>query len=145
MVVAVHGVTLACERDLCSDRTMSISLGPVVPILRMFDLAATKRFYVDYLGCTLDWQDGDGDRPVYLQVSRGELVLQLSSHHDDGTPGGAVLIEIAGVEELHAELRARDYPYLNPGIAPGPGDGREMTLIDPASNRLRFYERASPG
>lgn len=26
----------------------------VVPILRMYDVAATIRFYVDYLGCSLD-------------------------------------------------------------------------------------------
>jgi extradiol dioxygenase family protein len=122
---------------------MSIILGPVVPILRMYDVAATKRFYVDYLGCTLDWQGGEGDRPVYMQVSRAELVLHLSSHHGDGTPGGAVLIEISGVEALHAELREKGYPFLNPGIEPGPGDGREMVLIDPASNQLRFFERAS--
>ena len=31
---------------------------------------------------------------------------------------------------------------LNPGIGPGPGDGREMQLIDPASNRIRFYQPA---
>lgn len=31
----------------------------VVPILRMYDVAATIRFYVDYLGCSLDWQSGD--------------------------------------------------------------------------------------
>jgi ribosomal-protein-alanine N-acetyltransferase len=114
-----------------------------VPILRMFDVAATLRFYVDYLGCTLDWQDGEGDAPVYMQVSRGDLVLHLSSHHDDGTPGTAVLVETAGVEELHSELAGRPYPFLNPGIEPGPGGGREMQLIDPASNRLRFYERTA--
>jgi extradiol dioxygenase family protein len=120
---------------------MTVALGPVIPVLRMFDLDATKRFYVDYLGCTLDWEDGEGDRPVYLQISRGELVLHLSSHHDDGTPGGAVLVEIQGLDALHAELREQGYPYLNPGIEPGPGEGRQMELIDPSSNRLRFYER----
>jgi Glyoxalase superfamily protein len=45
------------------------------------------------------------------------------------------------VAELHAELHAKDYPFLNPGIEPAPG-GREMQLIDPFSNRLRFFERA---
>jgi len=95
---------------------------------------------VEYLGCTLNWQDGEGDRPVYMQVSRGDLVLQLSSHHDDGTPRGAVLVA-TGVDALHAELRERGYPFLNPGVGPGPGGDREMQLIDPASNRLRFYER----
>jgi catechol 2,3-dioxygenase-like lactoylglutathione lyase family enzyme len=116
----------------------------VVPILRVFDVDAAKRFYVDYLGCSLDWEDGEGDQPVYLQVSRGDLVLHLSSHHDDGTPGGAVLIETRGVRELHAELRRKAYPFLNPGLEPAPGGGQEMQLIDPFANRLRFYERPQP-
>jgi predicted enzyme related to lactoylglutathione lyase len=124
-----------------SPERSSPALGPVVPILRIFDVEAAKRFYLDYLGCTLDWQDGEGDRPVYMQVSRGPLVLHLSSNHDDGTPGSAVLIEIRGVDDLHAELHATGYPYIYPGIEPGPGGGREMQLIDPFSNRLRFYER----
>ncbi|MDX6682227.1 MAG: hypothetical protein QOG94_2266 [Solirubrobacteraceae bacterium] len=80
---------------------------------------------------------------MYLQVSRGALVLQLSSHHDDGTPGTAVLVTLRDVEALHADLRTRGYPYLNPAVEPGPGGGREMQLIDPASNRLRFFEPAS--
>ena len=120
---------------------MSVSVDPAVPILRMFDVAVTKRFYVEYLGCALDWQDGEADRPVYMQVSRGDLVLHLSSHHDDGTPGSAVLVQTRGVDALHAELRERGYPFLNPAVGPGPGGGRELQLIDPASNRLRFYER----
>lgn len=97
-----------------------ISLGPVVPILRMHDVAAARHGYVDYLGCSIDWEHGDGDRPVYLQVSRGSLVLHLSSHHDDVTRGCAVLIEIDGIDDLHAELASRNYPFLNPGIEDGP-------------------------
>lgn len=122
---------------------MSLSVARTVAILRMFDVAATTRFYVEYLGCAVDWQDGGGDGPIYMQVSRDGLVLHVSSHHDDGTPGSAVLIECSGVEALHGELRERGYPFLNPGLEPGPGGGRELQLIDPASNRLRFYERAA--
>jgi predicted enzyme related to lactoylglutathione lyase len=117
-------------------------LARAIPILRMYDVALTRRFYVDFLGCALDWQDGEGDGPVYMQMSRGELVLQLSSHHDDGTPGTAVLVELEDIESLHAELQASGYPFMNAGVGEGPGGGREMTVIDPASNRIRFYERA---
>jgi catechol 2,3-dioxygenase-like lactoylglutathione lyase family enzyme len=120
-----------------------ITFGPIVPVLRMHDVAVATRFYVDYLGCSVDWQDGEGDRPVYLQVSRGALVLHLSSHHGDGTPGAAVLVELRGLDELHAELHGKGYPFLNPGIEDGPGAGRQMELIDPSSNRLRFYQRAT--
>jgi catechol 2,3-dioxygenase-like lactoylglutathione lyase family enzyme len=108
----------------------------------MFDVAATIRFYIDYLGCSLDWQAGEGDRPVYLQVSRGGMRFHLSSHHDDGTPGTAVLVEVHNIDALHTELHERGYPFFNPGIGPGPGGVREMQLIDPASNRIRFYEPA---
>src|SRR3954447_25216053 len=119
---------------------MEIALSAPIPILRMHDVAVTKRFYLDYLGCTLDWEEGEGDRPVYLQVSRGDLVLHLSSHHDDGTPGTAVLVETQGATELHAELHASGYKHMLPGLEPHPR-GLEMTVIDPASNRLRFFER----
>jgi ribosomal-protein-alanine N-acetyltransferase len=121
---------------------MAPSIGAAVPIIRIFDVDAAKRFYVDYLGCTLDWEDGSDDGPVYMQVSLGDMVLHLSSNHDDGTPGSAVLIETEDVSSLHAELHARDYPFLNPGIEPGPAGGREMQLIDPFSNRLRFFQRS---
>ena len=116
----------------------------VVPILRIYDVDAAKRFYIDYLGCALDWEDGGDDGPVYLQVSRDDLILHLSSHHDDGTPGSAVLIETRGLRELHGELRRKGYPFLNPGVEAAPGGGQEMQLIDPSSNRLRFYERPRP-
>lgn len=123
---------------------MEVNFGPVVPILRMYDLPRTLGFYVDYLGCTLDWQDGDGVGPTYLQVSRGDLVLHLSNHHDDGTPGTAVLVETKNVAELHRELHATGYKHMLPGLEPH-GLGREMTVIDPASNRLRFFERGAAG
>ncbi len=116
----------------------------VIPILRMYDVAAAIRFYVDYLGCSLDHQDGAGDRPVYLGVSRDGMEFHLSSHHDDGTPGTVVLVVVRNIDALHAELHKREYPFFNPGINPGPGNGREMQLIDPASNRIRFYEPAPP-
>ena len=106
----------------------------------MFDIEATVRFYVDYLGCRLDWQEGSGDRPVYMEVSRGPLKLHLSSHHGDGTPGTAVLVVVDDVRRLQAELHAKGYPYLNPGIEEH-GAGVEMVLLDPASNQLRFFQR----
>jgi ribosomal-protein-alanine N-acetyltransferase len=69
-------------------------------------------------------------------------VLHLSNFHDDGTPGTVVLVEIEGIHDLHAELASRDYPFMNPGVEPGPGTNTTMELIDPFSNRIRFFERA---
>jgi catechol 2,3-dioxygenase-like lactoylglutathione lyase family enzyme len=119
---------------------VAVELKPPIPILRMFDVEATKRFYLDYLGCELDWEDGGEDGPAFMQVSRGPVVLNLSSHHGDGTPGAVVLVVVDDIEALYAELSAKHYPFMNPGIGPH-GPGREMTLLDPASNQIRFFQR----
>jgi glyoxalase superfamily protein len=52
-----------------------------------------------------------------------------------------VLVETHGVDALHGELRERGYPFLNPGLGPGPAVVARCSLIDPACNRLRFYKR----
>ena len=121
---------------------MSVAVRSVVPVLRMHDVAVAKRFYVDWLGFTVDWEDGAADGPVYLQVSREGIVLHLSSHHGDGTPGGVVLVEVDdGLDALLAELYARPYPFFNPAIGEHPL-GRELQVLDPSSNQLRFFERS---
>lgn len=112
---------------------------PPIPVLRMYDVAATKRFYVDYLGFNLDWQEGQGDQPVYMRVSRGPVALHLSSHAGDGTPGTAVVIQVDDVTALHRELHSKNYPFMNPGIEPR-GIGKEVMVLDPASNQVRFFE-----
>jgi hypothetical protein len=37
----------------------------------MYDVTATIRFYVEYLGCSLDWRDGDGDRCTCKSLATG--------------------------------------------------------------------------
>ena len=112
----------------------------VVPILRMFDVGKAREFYVDYLGFTVDWEHRfSDDAPLYMQVSRGDLVLHLSEHHGDGTPGSAVYVETFGVRSYHAELAAKEYGYLRPGV--GVDEiGTCMTLLDPFGNTLRLNE-----
>jgi hypothetical protein len=115
----------------------------VTPVLRIFDVPLAKTFYLDYLGCALDWQEGDQSAgPVYLQVSRGPLVLHLSTFHGDGTPGTVVLVEMRDIKGLLRELHAKRYPFMNPGLDPGPGERMLSTeLIDPFANLIRFFER----
>ncbi len=106
-----------------------------IPVLRMYDVAGTKRFYVEYLGFNLDWQEGEGDRPVYIRVSRGPVAFHLSSHAGDGTPGTAVVIQVDDVEALQRELGAKHYPFMNPGIEPPDADGGYPAAGIPASTR----------
>ena len=119
---------------------MGLSFTRVVPILRIFDVAKAREFYVDYLRCTVDWEHRFADKaPLYMQVSRAGLVLHLSEHHGDGTPGSTLYVETAGVRDLHAELSGRKCGYLNPGVEVDE-IGACMTLLDPFGNTLRFNE-----
>jgi ribosomal-protein-alanine N-acetyltransferase len=113
----------------------------VIPILRIFDADKARAFYVDYLGMKVDFEHRfEPGLPLYMQVSRGNLVLHLSEHHGDGTPGTTIYVATTGVRELHAELSAKDYPNLRPGIETDE-IGAHVVLLDPFGNTLRFNER----
>jgi catechol 2,3-dioxygenase-like lactoylglutathione lyase family enzyme len=121
---------------------MELSFTKVAPILRMFDVQKAKDFYVGYLGFTLDWEHRFDDvAPTYLQVSRGGLVLHLSEHHGDGTPGSFVYVEGTGLPDYHAELRAKGYRNLNPGLGQEDDGGFTLNLLDPFGNLLRLVQR----
>jgi ribosomal-protein-alanine N-acetyltransferase len=119
---------------------MSVEFSRVVPILRIFDIAKAREFYVDYLGFSIDWEHRFTETaPRYLQLSRGTMVLHLSEHHGDGTPGTVLYVETHGVRALHAELQAKPYPHLNPGLETDE-IGTCLTLLDPFGNTIRFNE-----
>ena len=116
-----------------------------MPILRIFDIEKAKEFYVGYLGFTVDWEHRfEETLPLYMCVSRGGMEIHLSEHHGDGTPGSAVYIETTGIVAYHAELSAKKYGYLRPGIGPTPWGSICMDLIDPFGNALRFNETVQP-
>jgi ribosomal-protein-alanine N-acetyltransferase len=116
-----------------------------VPVLRIFDVDRAREFYVDWLGFKVDWEHRfEADLPLYMQVSRDDLVLHLSEHSGDGTPGTVVYATAHGVMELHAELQTRPYRYLRPGIGEGATGGACIELLDPFGNSLRIEEVVPP-
>jgi len=118
-----------------------MEFGSIVPLLRMFDIPATRAFYNDYLGFGVDFEHRfEPELPLYMQVSRAGLVLHLSEHHGDGSPGANIRIPTQGVEALHAELHSKNYRYLRPGLETAPWGERLLILLDPAGNRLQFVE-----
>lgn len=113
----------------------------VIPILRIFDVAKAREFYLDYLGFKVDWEHRfEENTPLYMQISLGDLVLHLSEHHGDACPGSTVFVKVKGLEAYHAELAAKDYKYLRPGIGDTPWNTRCANVIDPFGNRIRFNE-----
>jgi predicted enzyme related to lactoylglutathione lyase len=117
---------------------MKLSAG--IPIIRIFAEDKAKEFYLDFLGFTLEWEHRfEENFPLYAQVKRSDLILHLSEHHGDATPGSAVFIPVEDIDALHQELLAKKYKYAKPGIETADW-GRTMQIMDPFGNRLRFCE-----
>jgi hypothetical protein len=52
----------------------------VIPVLRIFSVEKAREFYLDYAGFHLDWEHRfDATAPLFMQISRNRLVLQLQS------------------------------------------------------------------
>ena len=112
-----------------------------VPILRSYDEAKAREFYVDWLGFSVDWEHRfEPNTPLYMQVSRDGIAFHISEHHGDGSPGSHVRVEIRGVREFYAELIARQYKNNRPGLERPDWGGIEFTVIDPVNNRITFSE-----
>lgn len=119
-------------------------MATVKPILRIFDYAKAHEFYVVWLGFRIDWEHRPAASPAYLQVSRGEVMLHLSEHHGDCSPGARVFIDdFQGLASFHQQLLAKEYIYNKPGLDTPFYDptALEMTVVDPFGNRLTFVQR----
>jgi catechol 2,3-dioxygenase-like lactoylglutathione lyase family enzyme len=120
----------------------STNLGRTIPILRIFDEAKAREFYVDFLGFKVDWEHRfEPALPLYLQISRDGCVLHLSEHHGDGAPGIALRIFTSDLDVFHRELTAKAYKYGRPGIEDTPWGSRDMSIRDPFGNRLTFTNK----
>jgi catechol 2,3-dioxygenase-like lactoylglutathione lyase family enzyme len=124
---------------------MEISFDCVIPVLRIFDIAKADEFYRGFLGFSVDWDHRfDPKAPLYRQISRGKLVFHLSEHHGDGSPGARVRVMMQGVAAFHAEISAKGYRYMRPGLENMPWGTLETGVIDPFGNLIRFCERVEP-
>ena len=116
-----------------------------IPVLRMFDIAKAREFYIDYLGFKVDFEHRfHDDAPLFMGISRDGLMLYLSEHHGDGSPGIHVIVEVTGVDDLLEELKAKHYRYMNPGIQDQEWGTRELGVVDPSGNKIYFSERKRP-
>lgn len=110
------------------------------PILRIYDEQKARDFYIGFLGFKIDWEHRfEPDTPLYAQISRGDCILHLSEHHGDASPGSAVRIAVDDVAAYHAEIMAKGYKYMRPGIEEMPWGTREIKVLDPFFNRLMFF------
>ena len=127
------------------DESPAIGFHETAPIFRTFAEDKAKEFYLGFLGFTLDWEHRfHPGAPLYCQVSRAGLILHLSEHHGDATPGSTTFVAMRGIRAFNAEILARRYANNRPGVEEMPW-GLVMEVIDPFGNRIRFCERPGEG
>lgn len=114
------------------------------PILRIYDYDKTIEFYVNWLGFKVEWVHVfEPGMPRYMQVSMRDIVLHLSEHHGDGSPGLHLqILEFEGLREYHKQLIGKKYKYNRPGLEVPFWNDKQimMTVIDPVGNRITFFE-----
>ena len=101
------------------------------PILRVANMAASLRYYVEVLGfANADWGGDD-----FTCVTRDGATIYLSEG-DQGQPGTWVWLGVSDVRGLHEELTRRGAAILHP-----PENypwALEMKVGDPDGHVLRF-------
>ena len=119
-----------------------MKLSAAIPLLRIFSTDKAREFYVDFLGFSVEWEHRFGENfPLYMQIRRGDLVIHLTEHHGDATPGSTIFVPVEGIAELHRELTDKQYRYAKPGVE-NVGYGMQLQVADPFGNRLRFCQLA---
>jgi catechol 2,3-dioxygenase-like lactoylglutathione lyase family enzyme len=76
-----------------------LAFGGVTPVLRVRDAAASRDYYVQVLGFSVDFQSED-----FVSVSRGRCHLFLCEG-DQGNPGSWVWIDGKDVDALYEEYK----------------------------------------
>lgn len=142
IVAAQHGLeswnVLAAANAISA--AADVRFGQTCPIMRIFDEGVAREFYLDFLGFHLDWEHRFGDNfPLYAQVSRAGLILHLSGHNGDATPGSTVFVRMQGVKAYQQELASKDYKHAKSSVEDEPW-GLVMSIADPFSNRIRFCQ-----
>jgi len=114
----------------------------IIPTLRIFDIAKAREFYLEFLGFKVDFEHRfEPDLPLFMQISLGDVILYLSEHHGECSPGAKIVIETSGLADFHAELLAKKYGYARPGLVEQPWGATSMTIADPFYNHIEFSER----
>ncbi|MDG1204097.1 MAG: glyoxalase superfamily protein [Pseudomonadales bacterium] len=112
-----------------------------IPILRIFDEPKALEFYVDFLGMSFDWRHRFEDNlPLYMQVSMDDLILHLSEHSGDGTPGTKLLVHTNQLQSLFDQIKQKKYRYAKPEITEADWGARIFAVTDPFSNTMTFSE-----
>jgi len=115
----------------------------VTPQLRSTDWERSKKFYVDGLGFEVKWEHTfEPGFPVFAEVVLDGRGLFLTEHREDCQVGGAAYVILDDVDVYYRALVARGVRVHEPPEE-APWGVREMMVIDPDGNRLRFANQGT--
>ena len=116
-------------------------LQKTIPILRIFDVAKAKEFYIDWLGFKIEFEHQfEENTPYYIGIAKDDIKIHLSEHYGDATPGSKIFIVCDEIEKYYAELQRRTYKYYRPGLEKTFYGTLEISVQDPFGNKLSFNE-----
>jgi catechol 2,3-dioxygenase-like lactoylglutathione lyase family enzyme len=117
---------------------MVMSEQSVIPQLRMTHAQRSLDFYVKGLGFAIDWEHRYAPgMPLFVRLTRKGQTIFLTEHAGDCAVGGAIYFMVPDVDECFGEFSSRGIKAVEPPTDK-PWGAREMVLLDPDGNRLRF-------
>ncbi len=125
---------------------MKPALSSPVPVLRSFDEALARGFYLDFLGFEVLFEHRfEQNTPLYMAIRHGACELHLSEHFGDATPGARVRIQCDGLSTWAKSLRDKSYRNARPGNPQEtPWGTVELSIEDPFGNHLTFWQAVAP-
>lgn len=112
-----------------------------IPILRIFDEAKAREYYIDWLEFKVDWEHRfEENAPLYMQISRDDIKIHLTEHYGDCTPGARIYIVCNALQLYCDELSKKKCKYYHPATEKAFYGALCMELTDPFGNRLSFNE-----
>lgn len=111
-----------------------------IPTFRITEYEKAIEFYIDLLEFNIDWEHRFSEaEPIYMQVSKNGLVLHLSENERFKT-GVIVFVETKGIEKFRESILNTKSENLIPDILITNWGTRQLEIVDPFGNLLRFNE-----
>jgi len=109
-----------------------------IPTFRIIDYKKAIEFYMDTLGFSIDWEHRFApNAPVYMQVSKGGLILHLSEN-ERFQSGMIVFVETKGIDFLQKDINEKSAQSVT--ISTTNWGTKQIEIEDPFGNMLRFNE-----
>lgn len=113
-----------------------------IPTFRILDYDIAMEFYIEFLGFTIDWEHRfEPTEPVYMQVSKNDLILHLSENKRFQTDV-IIFVDTKGIEHFHKELIEKNTVRSVPDVSKTDWQTLQMEIEDPFGNLLRFNKTA---